>query len=218
MYADHEEHASLYETKFDTNLITYRHSLSTVWAFEKLKPPARQLLELISFLDPDVIGEDLLMAASTELFSDGLQSKKSNYIEARSELLQSSLVYRDKQMQQVSVHRLVQDAILTTMDYETKELMFGQVARILWGDWPSAMPKPSKDPELPKPKSTGGRLHVARWPVCASIYPHVLRMHQLWSSIPNLSDATNLLFAKLLSEAAWFVKLSYVEFSLSLDA
>lgn len=44
LYADHEKHASLYETKFDTNLITYRHSLSTVWAFEKLKPPARQLL------------------------------------------------------------------------------------------------------------------------------------------------------------------------------
>ncbi|KAM0521113.1 hypothetical protein ACHAPE_002586 [Trichoderma viride] len=68
------------------------------------------------------------------------------------------------------------------------------------------MPKPSKDPELPKPKSTGGRLHVARWPVCASIYPHVLRMHQLWPSIPNISEATNLLFAKLLSEAAWYQK------------
>lgn len=218
LYADHEEHARLYETKFDTNLIAYRHSLSTVWAFEKLKPPARQLLELISFLDPDVIGEDLLMAASVELFSDGEQFKKSNYIEARSELLQSSLVYRDKQMQQISVHRLVQDAILTAMDDEKKELMFGQVARILWGDWPSAMPKPSKDPEPPKPKSTGGRLHVARWPVCASIYPHVLRMHQLWPSIPDLSAATNLLFAKLLSEAAWFVKFSYVEFPLSLTA
>lgn len=218
LYADHEEHARLYETKFDTNLITYRHSLSTVWAFEKLKPPARQLLELISFLDPDVIGEDLLMAASIELFSDGVQFKKSNYIEARSELLQSSLVYRDKQMLQISVHRLVQDAILTTMDDEKKELMFGQVARILWGDWPSAMPKPSKDPKLPKRKSTGGRLHVARWPVCASIYPHILKMHQLWLSIPDLSEATNLLFAKLLSEAAWFVKFSYVELHLSLTA
>ncbi|PNP46214.1 hypothetical protein TGAMA5MH_02249 [Trichoderma gamsii] len=153
-----------------------------------------------------VIGEDLLMAASIKLFSDGLQFKKSNCIEARSELLQSSLVYRDKQMQQVSVHRLVQDTILTTMDDEKTELMFGQVARILWGDWPSAMPKPSKDQELPKPKSTGSRLHVARWSVCASIYPHVLRMHQLWSSIPNISDATNVLFAKLLNEAAWYQK------------
>lgn len=205
LYADHEEHASLYETKFDTNLITYRYSLSTVWAFEKLKPHARQLLELISFLDPDAIGEDLLMAASMELFSDGTQFKKSNYMEARSDLLQSSLVSRDKQKQQISVHRLVQDAVLTTMDVEKKQFMFGQVARILWADWPSAMPKPSKEPELPKPKSSGGRLHVSRWPVCASIYPHVLKMHQLWSTMSDLSEATSMLFAKLLVEAAWYV-------------
>lgn len=216
LYADHEEHASLYKSKFDTNLITYRHSLSTVWAFEKLKPPARQLLELISFLDPDAIGEDLLMAAVMELFSDGVQLKKSSYIDARSDLLQSSLVHRDKQRQQISVHRLVQDAIFTTMDDEKKQSMFGQVARILWSDWPSAMPKPSKEPELPKPKSTGGRLHVARWPVCASIYPHVLKMHQLWSTIADLSEATNLLFAKLISEAAWCVKFSHIKLSLCL--
>ncbi|KAL7794447.1 tetratricopeptide repeat domain-containing protein [Trichoderma ceciliae] len=188
LYADHEEHASLYETKFDTNLVTSK------------------LLELISFLDPDNIGEDLLMTASTELLSEGAQFKKSNYIEARSDLLQSSLIYRDKEKQQISVHRLVQDAILTTMDMAEKQLMFDQVVRILWAGWPSAMPKPSREPELPQPKSTGGRLHVARWPICASIYPHVIRIHQFWSTISDMSEATSLLFAKLLSEAAWYQK------------
>ncbi|OQD75303.1 hypothetical protein PENDEC_c007G00972 [Penicillium decumbens] len=59
LYMDHEEHASLYETKFDTNLVTYNYSLSTVWALEKLKLQSRQLLELMSFVDPDVIGEEL---------------------------------------------------------------------------------------------------------------------------------------------------------------
>jgi hypothetical protein len=205
LYTDHEEHVSLYETKFDTSLVTYRHSLSTVWAFEKLKPQARQLLELISFLDPDVFGEDLLMEASVELLSEGARFKKSSYIEARAELLQSSLVQRDKQKQHISVHRLVQDAILATMDVTKKRYMFDQVVRILWADWPSAMPKPSKEPELPQPKSTGGRLHVGRWPVCAAIYPHVLRIHQLWSSISDLPEATSLQFAKLLNEAAWYV-------------
>jgi hypothetical protein len=145
------------------------------------------------------------MAASIELLSDGSQFKKSNYIEARSDLLQSSLVYRDKQKQQISVHRLVQDAVLTTMDTTKKQFIFGHVVRILWTDWPSAMPKPSREPELSQPKSTGGRLHVARWPVCASIYPHVMKMHQLWSTISNLPEAASLLFAKLLSEAAWCV-------------
>lgn len=154
LYRNHEEHASLYQTKFDTNLVTYRHSLSTVWAFEKLRPQARQLLELISFLDPDVIGEDLLMEASVELLSDGAQFKKSSYIEAQTDLLQSSLVQRDKQKQQLSVHRIVQDTILATVDATKKRFMSDLVVRILWADWPSAMPKPSKEPELPQPKST----------------------------------------------------------------
>ncbi|KAJ5405719.1 hypothetical protein N7465_007003 [Penicillium sp. CMV-2018d] len=87
LYLNHEEHASLYETKFDTNLVTYPHSLSTVWAFGKLKPQSQQLLELISFLDPDSIGEDLL-EASVEIVFEGTPFKKSNYIEARNDLLQ----------------------------------------------------------------------------------------------------------------------------------
>ncbi|KAF2009119.1 tetratricopeptide repeat domain-containing protein [Aaosphaeria arxii CBS 175.79] len=206
LYADHKEHASLYETKFDTNLVTYRHSLSTVWAFEKLKPQARELLELISFFDPDFIGEDMLMEASVELLSEGAQFKKSTYIEARTDLLQSSLVQRDKQKQQLSVHRIVQDAILAIMDVKKKHFMFDRIVRVLWANWPSAMPKPSKEPELPQPKSTGGRLHVGRWPVCASIYPHVLRLHQLWTTLADLSEATKLHFAKLLNDAAWYQK------------
>ncbi|PLB49703.1 tetratricopeptide repeat domain-containing protein [Aspergillus steynii IBT 23096] len=206
LYTDHEEHASLYETKFDTNITTYRHSLSTVWAFEKLKPQARQLLELISFLDPDVIGEELLVEASMELLSDGGHFKKSSYIDARADLLQSSLLQRDKQKQQVSVHRIVQDVILSTMDDTKKRDLFDKVVRLLWVGWPSAMPTPSKEPVLPQPKSTGGRLSVSRWPVCAAIYPHVLRIHQLWSTIPHPSEVASLLFAKLLNEAAWYQK------------
>jgi hypothetical protein len=205
LYTDHEEHASLYSTKFDTNLVTYGHSLSTVWASEKLKPQARQLLELISFLDPDFIGEDLLIAASAELFVEGAKFKKSDYIEARTDLLQSSLVRRDKQKQQISVHRIVQGVILATMDIEKKRFMLDKVVQLLWAGWPSAMPKPSREPELPQPKSTGGRLHVGRWPVCAAIYPHVLRIHQLWTAISHPSEVTKLLFAKLLNEAAWCV-------------
>lgn len=202
LYTDHKELATLYETKFDTNSVTYGHSLSTVWAFGKLKPHTQQLLELISFLDPDVIGEDLL-EASVEMLSDGAPFKRSHYTEARTDLLRSSLVQRDKEKQQISVHRIVQDVIFATMDVERKRSLFDQVVRILWADWPSAMPKPSKEPELPQPKSSGNRLYVGRWPACAAIYPHVLRMHQLWSAISDLSEATRLLFAKLLTDAAW---------------
>ncbi|KAM3452599.1 hypothetical protein NHJ6243_009325 [Beauveria neobassiana] len=77
LFIDHEERAIPYETKFDSNLVTYRHSLSSVWAFEKLKPQTRKLLELISFLDPDIIGEDLLMSAFASLFCESVPFKKA---------------------------------------------------------------------------------------------------------------------------------------------
>jgi len=203
---DHEEHASLYETKFDTNLVTYNHSLSTVWALEKLKLQSRQLLELMSFVDPDVIGEELLMEVAAKLLQvEGAHFKRSNYIDARTDLMQSSLIKRDKRKQQVSVHRIIQDVVLATMDNTKKRLTFDHVLRVLWASWPSAMPKPSKEPHLPPPRSTGGRLSVGRWPDCAAIYPHVLKIHQIWPVISNPSDATKILFAKLLTEAGWYV-------------
>ncbi|GAB1210700.1 hypothetical protein APSETT445_009496 [Aspergillus pseudonomiae] len=127
LYTDYEEHTRLYETKFNTDLVTYSHSLSTVWAFEKLKPQAKQLLELISFLDPDLIKDDFLIQASVELISEGAQFKRSNYIEARTDFLQSSLIRRDKQNRQISVHRIVQDVILATMDATKKRLKCDQL-------------------------------------------------------------------------------------------
>ncbi|KAB8225056.1 hypothetical protein BDV33DRAFT_198902 [Aspergillus novoparasiticus] len=92
------------------------------------------------------------------------------------------------------------------MDGTRKRSMCDKVIRILWKGWPSAMPKSSKEPQLPQPRSAGGRLSVGRCPVCAATYPHVLRIYQLWSTIQNLSEATSLLFAKLLTEAAWYQK------------
>lgn len=105
----------------------------------------------------------------------------------------------------LQVQRVVQNAVLATMEAARRRLIFDRVVRVLWVGWPSAMPKPSKKPELPQPKSAGGRLQVGRWPVCAAIYPHILKIHQLWPSISDSLEATSLHFAKLLNEAAWCV-------------
>ncbi|KAI0873550.1 P-loop containing nucleoside triphosphate hydrolase protein [Hypoxylon argillaceum] len=135
LWTDHEERANLYETKFDTNLVTYRHSLATVWAFEKLKPHARQLLEFISFLGPYIIiREDLLIKAFMEIPFEGFQFKKSSYFEAVSDLLHSSLIQRDENQRQIFVHRIIQDVVLATMDAPKRWSLFEQVVRLLWGD------------------------------------------------------------------------------------
>ncbi|KAJ1716732.1 tetratricopeptide repeat domain-containing protein [Aspergillus flavus] len=90
------------------------------------------------------------------------------------------------------------------MDATRKQLMCDQVIRILWTRWLSAMPKPSKEPQLLQPRSGGGRLSVGRWPFVQRFTPTFLRVYQLWSAIQNPSEATSLLFAKSPTEAAWY--------------
>ncbi|MBE3048043.1 hypothetical protein IMZ48_37150 [Candidatus Bathyarchaeota archaeon] len=65
------------------------------------------------------------------MLSEGAQFKKSSYIDVHADLLQSSLIQRDKQKQQISDHRIVQKAILATMDATKKRFLFDQVVRVL---------------------------------------------------------------------------------------
>ncbi|KAJ6027965.1 tetratricopeptide repeat domain-containing protein [Penicillium herquei] len=89
LYMDYEEYANLYKTKFNTSLVTYNHSLSTIW--------------LISFVNPDIISEDFLIEVATKfLKAKGIYFKKSNYINAQTNLLQSSLIQRDRIKYQIS--------------------------------------------------------------------------------------------------------------------
>nr|POE88370.1 hypothetical protein CFP56_11599 [Quercus suber] len=204
-YLLQEEHGTLYETKFNTSLVPYRHSLSTVWAVDKLSSDARQLLELIAFLDPDMMEDGFLTELLIAPLPEENVSWQRSYLAARSDLLQSSLVQRSKQEQCVSVHRIVQDVVLAKINVSQKTALFDHIMRNIWTRWPSALPTPSKQPVLPKPISSGRRLHVGRWPACEALYPHALRMHSLWTTLFQPSDGSSLLFARLLTEAAWYV-------------
>ena len=117
-YQDCTEHPDLDEKRFDSGIRTYPHSISTVWAFERLSSEAKFFLELMSFLDPICIQEDILAEAPTELSVEDFPHNKKLYREARTELLQSSLVKRNAQSKKLSMHRLVQDAVTAKLDRE----------------------------------------------------------------------------------------------------
>jgi hypothetical protein len=202
LYTDAAEHLDLYNTKIgDGATKGYAHSISTVWAIEKLKPEARTMLELISFFDADNIQEDLLVEASAEIFPRNITFKNSLYRDLRTELLQTSLVRRNKQKNELSVHRLVQDAVRAKMDSATAQRMFDFAVRLIWVNWPAGMPKPSRAPQYPQPRTANEASKVSRWPLCAQLYPHVLRLHHLHSIMPEIPTLSRLALAALLGEA-----------------
>ena len=203
LYQDCTEHPDFHGKRFDSGIRTYPHSISTVWAFERLNSEARAFLELMSFLDPDCIQEDILAEAPTEMSVEHFPHNKKLFREARTELLQSSLVKRNAQSKELSMHRLVQDAVRAKLDREHVQAYFRFAVHLLWTAWPSAMPKPSRQMFSMQQKASNKRLLVSRWPLCAALYPHVLRLKQLWESINDISTDTRLQFAALLNDAAW---------------
>ncbi|KAJ5717662.1 hypothetical protein N7488_003308 [Penicillium malachiteum] len=45
---------------------------------------------------------------------------------------------------------------------------------------------------------------MSRYPLCVVLYPHLLRLKQMWSQVADCSDNTKLRFAALLTDAAWY--------------
>ena len=204
IYEDQSEHAQLHGMNFDLSTKNYPHTMSTVWAFERLSPSAKSLLNLIAFLDPDSIQEQLLSDALPELYGKIVSPTSTMYREARTELIQASLVKRNKNTSEISVHRMVQDVLRAKLADDDLVTLFGLAVRLVWIHWPSAMPNPSRQTTSLRPKTSNQRLLVGRWPACAALYPHVLKLSELWELVSKIGPtATKLHFAALLIDAAW---------------
>ncbi|KAE8150033.1 tetratricopeptide repeat domain-containing protein [Aspergillus avenaceus] len=198
LYEDEKEHPGLHSTRFDLSNNTYTYNIAT----------SRGLLKIMSLMDPDNIQENILYEAATQLSPDYTYTNKV-YRAARTELLQSSLTKRDKQLNELSehrlsMHRLVQDVVRAKMAPQEIMNIFGILVVCLWVSWPSAMPKPSKPLCINLPKASNKRLEVSRWPLCAALYPHIVSLKQVWPQVPPSSTSTKLHFAALLNDGAWY--------------
>ncbi|GKT43468.1 uncharacterized protein ColSpa_03649 [Colletotrichum spaethianum] len=207
IYEEDKHRIALYNTKYNASTKAYKHSIATVWAFEKLTAEAKGLMKLILFMDPDIIQENILFDAAVLMFASS-NFTRPKFNEARAELSQSSLVRRDKKTSElsnyhISVHRLVQDAIRSSMSNEEMQSNFETMVNLLWQIWPQAMPAPTKPSLILKHEVYDTRYSLSRYPLCVALYPHILRLKQLWPLASECSDSTKIRFAALLTDAAW---------------
>lgn len=89
-----------------------------------------------------------------------------NYQEARTELLKSSLITRDRGKKKLFIHRLIQDAARASMSNERFDLAFGFTLYLLSAAWPY--------------EEFGFGNEQYRWARCNEIYRHVLRLRKLF--------------------------------------
>jgi NB-ARC domain len=168
----------------------YEHTLASVWAVEKLEH-AGTLLDVLSLLDPDSIPERILTTRPGDAALEGFPSAATAYQRARSELLRSSLVSRDRNANSLVIHRLIQDTARGKMSHARFHAVFSATVRLLASVWPF--------------DASNWRHSVARWAVCEQLFPHVLRIKAFVSRLTTseMEAEANLELSRLLTDAGW---------------
>ncbi|KAM0267930.1 hypothetical protein ACHAPA_005528 [Fusarium lateritium] len=116
--------------------MTKQQTVASIWNIESLSPPALALLRVLSVLDPDNIQESLLTTGSDKVELDDYPRDKFQYMEARAELIQSSLVTRNMELGFLKVHRLVQDVVRHQLSISDMRSVYDAGVVLLSTVWP----------------------------------------------------------------------------------
>lgn len=145
----------------------YEYTIASVWALDHLEQSAQVLLEAISVLDPDSIPEYILEENPAAGTWPGYPSTRAEYQKARTELIQRSLITRQKDERKLIVHRLIQDAVRARMTEDRFNTVFSSMLSFVSAVWPY------------EEFSFGNEIY--RWARCEELFPHVFKFQTLFS-------------------------------------
>jgi hypothetical protein len=177
----------------------YPLTLSTVWkmSFEKLRSDQRTLLNVLSFLDPDMIQVDLLRpslikAASARPHRLFVLDTISKFNKCKGAVIRSSLVNQSPNTNHLWMHRLVQDACQLNMSTSERQEAFMVAYECVKSMWPVAERDNRHRPDL--------------WPLQMKCFPHVesiaRNFHESHTTDTPLSADSGLLM--LVCDAAFY--------------
>jgi len=168
-----------------------QHSLLTIWALDKLSPPAKTLLDILTFLDPENIQEFILKDNLPGGLVPGFPTTEPMYLAARTDLLASSLIKRHQKEGELEMHRLVQDISSTLMDHSRKMVILCNVVSLIFNAW--------------RPGESAFTHDVQLWELRGKLSPHVMRLATTYgissSFLQNLETKKQL--AQLLQVNGW---------------
>lgn len=175
----------------------YEHSLSTAWemSLSKLDGAAYTLQGLLAFLDPDKIDESVLRDGYKNSDSAAPQfdflSDEMDLLDAEEGLLQVALINKNSESGILSVHRLIQAAVMRRLTAEERTKCFGVAIDILTWGFPDTW---SEDV---------GHQHQS-WETSEKCLPHVLHLvkqKEQYRIAPIDAD----FFAQLLLRCCWYL-------------
>ncbi|KAI9658288.1 MAG: hypothetical protein M1821_002421 [Bathelium mastoideum] len=121
-----------------TGLNDYDHTLSTVWemSLSRLSGDSVELIHLMAFLDPDSIYEEILIEGSkvSGHMEVNFMQDEMDFGDAQEALLQAALVDKSSENAMLSMHRLIQAAVIRRLTRESQAKYFDiAVSFLSWG-------------------------------------------------------------------------------------
>ena len=168
----------------------YPYTLATVWSLKDLEYSS-DLLDILALLDSDGVPELLLTQKIESSSLLEFQVSEEAYEKARTELLELSLVSRDRSGKRLVLHRTLQDVVQMKMTDERFSFMFGVTVKLASNSW-----------------SYIGldRHRVAKWKRCEIVFPHVVQLKHIFKTVVTprrLKIDAELVLARLLNDAGW---------------
>ncbi|CEL03041.1 hypothetical protein ASPCAL04199 [Aspergillus calidoustus] len=165
--------------------------LRKVWAMSlsKLRPASSQLLDILAFFDPDSVAENLVLGVSGSSVNGTLSAAVDrDFLASFGGLRLYSFVHRHNGV--LSVHRLVQEAVLDAMTIEKRTRTFQAVTRYIHASFPR--------------QSEQGALMSGSWDACEAYYLHIVSLEQKFRLHP-VQLPQPIEFAELLYHCSWYL-------------
>ena len=181
-----------------TGITDYEHSLGTVWemSLKGLTGPSYKLQRLLAFLDSDQVDEIVLIeGAKKDRNPAGTDLEflydEMDLLDAEQILLQLALINKDGETGVLSIHRLVQAAVMRRLTTEERAADFAIVTQFLTWGFPDTW---SKDI---------GHQHQS-WGKSEKCLPHVFHLVKQKDRYGIIPEYPNL-FAQLLLRCCWYL-------------
>jgi hypothetical protein len=168
------------------------YTISSKIGLDGLSQKSLGLLYLISMLDPDRIPESVLTGACSNISAIDFPKTRTEYFEARAQLLQSSLISQNPDTQDIWVHRIVQYVAKERLDQAHVVKVYEAAIYAVSVAWPFARLE--------------SRFNTNRYRDCAALFPSVIRLKNGYGGTALMDEFKHdLPTAKLFSDAGWLV-------------
>jgi len=179
--------------KSDSTSSSWTYGIVTSWSMESLSAAAGALMRIYSFTDPDGIQDSIVTKTKVELLPQNYPADELLYIDARGELLKSSLIRVNMSATPVIIrlHRLVQDLVLAGMTTSQRIETFTFVTTVIFESWPFT--------------ENNWDHQAGVWSIQNALLPHIFRLAEIAATydIRGLELSLKRKFITLLLGGGW---------------